>query len=433
MKFLKYVTLISIFFFIACNSDDDEPVITPQATVTSISPTNGPKTTIVNINGQDFGNDINKVTVYFNNVEAIVHTITNTKITAEVPPRAFTGNVKIIVNGVEIEAPIFTYTVIDIQVSTFAGSGTDGSIDGTGSTAQFGTLGQIAMDSNGNIYVADSGNHIIRKITPSGVVSTFAGSTPGFSDGTGTTAQFNRPFGIAVDDQDNIYVNDSDNTKIRKITPNGVVSTLAGSSSGFADGQGADAKFNGPFGLAIDAENNLYVADYYNNRIRKITPSGEVSTFAGSGTSGNVDGQGINAQFNNPIGITVDLNGNIYVGDESSNNIRKIASTGEVTTLAGSSSGFADGQGVNAQFRNLTGLASDKQGNIYAADYFNNRIRKITPTGLVTTFTGSTAGATNGTGATAQFENPYDVIVDSNYDVYVADRGNYRIRKITQE
>ena len=158
-----------------------------------------------------------------------------------------------------------------------------------------------------------------------------------------------------------------------------------------------------------------------------------VSTFAGSSTSGNQDGQGANAAFDKPIGIAIDLEDNIYIGDGGNHNIRKITPNGVVTTLAGGTYGFSDGQGLNAQFTYPSGLTIDKQGNIYVADYENYKIRKITPNGLVSTFVGSTSGFENGQGANAKFNNPYSVIIDDNYDVYVADRGNYKIRKITQE
>lgn len=433
---LKTIVILSLSLLLFnCGSDDDSPSDSNKTpTVTTISPTSGPKTTIVTINGQDFGTDINNVTVFFNDVEGTVQAVTDTQVTAEVPARAYTGKVKVVVSGKETEGPIFTYTIIDIQVSTFAGS-TEGDADGSGTSAQFSTLGQIAMDSNGNIFVADAGNNKIKKITPSGVVSAFAGSTQGDVDGIGSAAQLNYPYGIAIDSNNNVFIADSNNDKIKKITPSGAVTTFAGSgSSGFADGQGTAAQFNFPVGLAIDSQDNLYVTDYQNNRIRKITPSGVVSTFAGNGTDGSQDGQGVNAEFTSPLGIAVDSQNNVYIGDEGIYNIRKITPNGDVTTLAGSGVfGDANGQGTNAQFTYPSGLSVDKQGTIYVADYSNNRIRKITPNGLVSTFVGSSSGFINGSGANAKFNTPYSVIIDDNYDVYITDRGNYKIRKITQE
>jgi len=432
LKTILFLFILAGTLF-SCKSDDPtEPTTNPN--ISNISPTSGPKTTIVTINGNDFGTNNNAVKVYFNDVEAMVQTVTDTQIITVVPARAYTGLVKVFINGTELIGPTFNYTITDIQVSTFAGDGIAGFLDGQGTAAKFSKLGQIAIDANGTIYVADTGNHKIRKITPSGVVSTLAGSTEGNVDGQGVNAKFNFPYGIVVDNQNNVYVADSENHKIRKITPNGVVSTVAGNGSdGFAEGQGVNARFDTPYGLAIDSQNNLYVTDSYNNRIRKITPSGLVSTFAGSGINGSADGQGVNAEFTSPIGIVVDSENNVYIGDEGNHTIRKITPNANVTTLAGGTGGNANGQGANAQFTSPTGLTIDKQGNIYVADYNNHRIRKITPNGLVSTFVGSDLGYVNGQGVNAKFYNPYHVIIDTNYDVYIVDRGNYRIRKITQE
>ncbi|MFK5890746.1 MAG: hypothetical protein QM486_08455, partial [Flavobacteriaceae bacterium] len=178
----------------------------------------------------------------------------------------------------------------NITVSTFAGSGTPGSVDDTGTSAQFNTPSRVAIDASGTIYVADTGNQRIRKITANGVVTTLAGSTFDFADGTGTSAKFANPTGIAVDGSGTIYVADRNNQRIRKITAAGVVTTFAGSGTrSFADGTGTAAQFANPTGIAIDGSGTIYVADTNNNRIRKITTAGVVTTFAGSGTSGFAD------------------------------------------------------------------------------------------------------------------------------------------------
>jgi serine/threonine protein kinase, bacterial len=221
-------------------------------------------------------------------------------------------------------------------VSTFAGTGIAGAADGK-DTATFNSPLGVAVDISGNVYVADYENDLIRKITPGGLVSTLAGKTgvTGLVDGADTAARFNLPQGLAVDASGNIYVVDNGNNAIRKITPDGVVSTLAGSgATGSANGTGKSASFNSPFGIAIDAAGNVYVADSGNNLIRKITPDGVVSTFAGSGVKGAGNGTGAAASFNTPAGLAVDAAGNIYVSDENNNLIRKISTAGAVTTIA---------------------------------------------------------------------------------------------------
>ena len=311
-------------------------------------------------------------------------------------------------------------------VSTLAGS-TSGYADGQGTLAKFAGPRGLAIDNGGNLYVADNSNQRIRKISPSGTVTTFAGSTIGNANGTGTSAQFNYPEGVAVDATGNIYVVDSENHSIRKITPAGVVSTLAGSTAGFADGQGAAAQFNFPIGVTVDAGGNVYVADTENYKIRKITPAGVVTTLAGS-TQGFTDGASTNAQFNSPTGIAIDAVGNLYVTDNYK--IRKISPAGVVSTLAGSSTaGYADGKGTDARFTNPYGIAIDSNNILYVSDSDNDRIRKITADGTVTTIAGGTQGYADGSGNFAQFNYPKGIAVASG-TIYVADEANNKIRKI---
>ena len=316
-----------------------------------------------------------------------------------------------------------------VTVTTLAGS-TQGFADGTGVAAQFHFPEGVATDAAGNVYVADTYNNKIRKITPAGEVSTLAGSTQGYTDGSGDTAQFHAPISVATDAANNLYVGDVHNNIIRKITPTGEVSTLAGSTAGFADGTGA-AQFDQPWGVSTDTAGNVYVADANNNKIRKITPEGVVSTFAGS-IQGYADGNWASAKFFLPRGVATDTAGNVYVADTSISKIRKISSAGVVSTLAGSTQGFVDGTGAAAQFNQPFGLTTDTAGNVYVADTFNNKIRKITPAGEVTTLAGSTAGFADGIGATAQFNFPASVATDAAGNVYVADVHNHKIRKITQ-
>ena len=243
----------------------------------------------------------------------------------------------------------------------------------------------LAIDASGNIYVADEWNHKIKKVTSGGTVTTLAGSSLGMTNATGTSAQFNYPSGVAVDASGNVYVADKSNHRIRKITSAGVVTTFAGSgSSGNANGTGTAATFSNPTGLAIDANDNIYVTDYSNHSIRKITSSSVVTTLAGpvgsTGTWGTTNGTGTSARFNYPYHVVIDSDENLYVSDFNNHKIRKITSSGVVTTYAGSgSAGSANGIGTAATFDNPRGLAIDASDNIYVADYDNHIIRKITP------------------------------------------------------
>ena len=317
-------------------------------------------------------------------------------------------------------------------VSTLAGS-TAGYLNGTGTGAQFSNPYGVAVDASGNVYVADYNNNRIRKVTRLGVVTTLAGSTQGNLDGTGALAQFNNPAGVAVDASGNVYVADMLNSRIRKVTSDGVVTTLAGSTDGFANGTGTGAKFYYPTGVAVDASGNVYVADIGNARIRKVTALGVVTTFAGS-SYGYLDGTGTGAKFAGPSGVAVDASGNVYVGDQYNRRVRKVTAEGVVTTLAGSGAyGSANGTGVEASFNGLFGVAVDASGNVYVADAGNALIRQVTAAGVVTTLAGSglPTGNANGAAATAKFNNPLGVAVDASGNVYVADSSNERIRKVT--
>jgi len=351
------------------------------------------------------------------------------------------------------------------DVSTLAGS-EKGFVDGIESAARFNQPTGIAIDTVGTLYVTDMRNQRIRKVTPNGEVSTLA-------DNTGSAARFNMPFGIAIDATDNLYVTDHWDHKILKVTPKGEVNTLAGRWQGNADGTGIAARFNNPSGIAIDATGNLYVADTNNHRICKVTPNGEVSTLAGSGEMGDADGTGGGAQFFYPQDITIDVVGNLYVTDR--NRIRKVTPEGEVSTLVGSTSGFADGVGNDAQFNSPAGITVDKVGNLYVADTFNNIIRKVTPKGEVSTLAGSAArsesddvafyaldtdgkgffkvtpkgdvekttiskmiganfkkgGFADGAGSKAQFDRPFGIAIDAEGNLFVTDENNNRIRKLS--
>jgi sugar lactone lactonase YvrE len=327
------------------------------------------------------------------------------------------------------------------NVSTLAGTpGVGGRADGAGAAASFFYPGGIAATGSGTVYVADTGNHALRVVTPSGAVATLAGSAglAGSTDGTGSAALFNYPDGVAVDSSGNLYIADHGNDTIRKLTAGGVATTVAGAAglSGSADGGGGAARFNGPTGVAVDPSGNLYVADAGNSTIRKITAAGAVSTLAGlAGVAGNSDGAGAAARFNAPQGIAVDSAGNVYVADTNNSTIRKVTAAGTVTTLAGvaGQSAAIDGLGGAARFDGPYAVAVDSSGNVYVADFFNATIRKITSGGAVTTLAGLAplAGFTDATGPAAKFNQTYGLAVDAGGNVFVSDTYNRAVRKIT--
>ena len=296
----------------------------------------------------------------------------------------------------------------------------------------------VAVDAEGNVYVADSYNNAIRKVTSAGSVTTLAGrpGSIGSNDGLGSSARFYYPQSIAIDAKSNLYVADGWNYTIRKITPAGLVTTLAGSSGrpGSADGIAQTAQFGYLSGIAVDLIGNVYVADVWNKSIRKVTPAGEVKTLAGNaGLVGSADGVGRAARFGYLSGVAVDHGGNVYAPDLWDKTIRKISPDGTVTTLAGTSghAGKTDGTSRSAQFNNPLGISVDGDGNLYVSD--EGAIRKLTPDGMVTTLAGNSGnqGNADGEGDEARFGNPVGVAVDSTGDIYVADSVNFAIRKVT--
>ncbi|MDO8542331.1 MAG: hypothetical protein Q7S40_17975 [Opitutaceae bacterium] len=331
----------------------------------------------------------------------------------------------------------------DGSVTTLAGlGGTSGSTDATGSAARFFNPQGLAVDSSGNLYVADSGNHVIRKVTAAGVVTTFAGvtRTSGSNDGAASEARFNNPFGLAFGRDGNLYVADRGNHTLRRISPAGAVTTVAGlaGTSGATDGVGADARFFGPAGITSDADGNIYLADSSNYTIRKITPDGIVSTLAGSPRlGGTLNGTGSAARFSLPYGVALDSSGNVYVADSNNDTIRRITPAGVVTTFAGAADqrGSVNGTGSAARFFTPTAIAASPGGSLYVADTLNHSIRRITPAAVVTTFSGpgGNFGNTDGPGTAARFNYAHGLGPDGDGNLFITDTRNSSIRMVTPD
>ena len=327
-------------------------------------------------------------------------------------------------------------------VSTLAGTGTAGFADDSRLSAKFGYPSGVARDVAGNLFIADTGNHRIRMLGTDGVVSTIAGSGDyDLANGPGFSAAFAFPSALAVGPDHNVYVADTYNHRICKLTrpattgDTWTVTTLAGTGiAGFLDGAGAVAKFNFPYGITVDGSGNIYVSDAYNHRIRKVTPTGSVTTYAGSGTVGSLDSpSAISAQFNTPESVVI-ADGSLFVADTGNHRIREISAAGAVSTFAGSTAGFADATGTAAQFKTPSGLATDGSGSIYVADEQNHRIRKITQAGEVTTVAGTGVPALlNGSSVVARFNAPTGIAVGLDKNLIVADAENQVLRRIVVE
>lgn len=349
-----------------------------------------------------------------------------------------TVTTKLIVAVLTVFATVFVVRSQPLPIYTMAGHDVPGSADGLSSYARFDSANGVTADGAGNVYVADTGNGTIRKITPGGNVSTFAGypGVFGSANGAGTSARFFGPQGITVDYVGVIYVADTANATIRKISSGGLVAPFAGSASNYNsfDGTAANANFRQPEGLAVDASRNVFVADAWNHTIRKITQSAVVTTLAGlAGNSGSVDGTNSKARFHRPSGIAVDNIGNLFVTDSLNHTIRKITPAGLVTTIAGMSGvwGSADGTNSTARFFLPQGIAVLNASNLVVVDSGNHALRKISASGtnwVVTTVAGLSGAAGNATGSDARFEFPGGLAMDTAGYLYIADAGNNEIR-----
>ena len=332
-------------------------------------------------------------------------------------------------------------------VSTYAGTGGGGFVNGDTSIASFNRPFGICIDTAGNLYIADAYNHCIRKIGTDGQVSTYAGTgTVGYLDGEASEAKFNQPINICLDDEGNMYVSDFINQRIRKISSDMMVTTIAGTGqSGHQNGAVAEAKFNYPRGICIDDTGNLYIGDSWNHRIRKISIDGTVSDWAGGGTiigvqsvGDYVDASDTAARFYTPCELSIDQFNNIFVADAYNHRIRKIDASRMVTTVAGSggsgpnAGGFQNGSSDIAQFNVPTACHVTLDGTIFVGDGSNQRVRKIGTDQMVVTFAGSgDEGFENGPDSLATFNFPRGSVMDYNLNrLYVVDYNNHAIRII---
>ena len=319
--------------------------------------------------------------------------------------------------------------------------GAEGWQDGTGNGARLHIPHSVAVDSAGNLFVSDTFNHAIRKVTPAGVMTTIAGTpaNKGYVDGVGLreAASFNSPIGVGSDPAGNLYVADNGNQTIRKVTPSGVVTLLAGrvGVKGNANGDALSATFNSPHSTVVDSGGNVFVSDGVNRVIRKITPGGVVSLFAGAfNQQGTNDGVGTTSRFQQPMGLAIDSLDNLYVADQNANTLRRITPAGAVKTLAGKGkvSGMDDATGAAARFAGPEGVAVDANGIVYVCDTGNSTIRRITPDGAVKTIAGVAGqrGQADGTNGMARFDTPRGITIDRKGRIYVADSVNSAIRKL---
>ena len=315
-------------------------------------------------------------------------------------------------------------------VETLAGDGSPGMKDGAAARASFGEPFGVAVGRDGSIYVSDAGeSNRIRKITSEGLVSTLAGGAEGDADGAGSAASFNTPSALAVDDEGNLYVADTGNNRVRKVTKEGVVTTLAGDgTAGFRDGPAREAQFDAPVGVAVDKEGRVFVADTYNDRIRVVTKEGEVKTVAGAGSPGYADGGALTALFDTPCGVAATLEGELFIADTGNDRLRKLTKDGQVITVA---LGAAQGE-TPEEASSPAGLALTHDGFLYFTELNRGRVRQLAPDGTARVIAGRGTGFAEGDGReAARFNQPAGVAVEPRTGVLlVADGANYLVRRV---
>lgn len=363
----------------------------------------------ISIKGSGFSYMIDENKVTINGQDATIINASADELKVVVPVGAGSGKIGVTVGTKSnISASDFDYELV-WRASTFAGDGTD---------VPFSEPVASAMGPDGYLYVADKVHQQIKKIRSDGAITTLAGSgQKGFQDGAGTAAMFSDPISLVVDASNIVYVADRNNHRIRKIMPDGSVSTFAGT--------GVTSVLSNPMGIVLGGDGNFYVSDYGNHRVRKITPAGVMTIFAGSGTAGNKDGLGTAAQFKNPGAITFG-NGNIYLAEPTDRRIRKIDNAGNVTTIV-------NGTGIDP-FTLPAGLAVDPAGNIYVADQLRHSIFRITPANAISVIAGvNIPGYKDGEAILAKFTSPSSIHFTANGEMFVTDMGNHMIRKMIMQ
>lgn len=422
--------LTGLILFSSCKKDNSVPPDTTLA-VTAISPATGVYGTEVTITGKNFSTTAANSVVKVNGVTIPVTSATATQLKIIVPPKTGTGAVTVQTGTQTANGPVWTH-IYQATVSTLAGSGTAGYADGTGANAQFNFPSGITTDALGNVYVGDRFNFRIRKITPDGVVTTFAGDgTSGLLNGAALLAKFTDILDLKFDVAGNLYVADASNNRIRKIAPDGMVSTFTGTGSGSVDGPVATAKIDNPMAMAFDNTGTLHAFDY-KGKIRKIAADGSITTLAGSGIVGYVDGNGSAAQLYYSNGMTVDANNNLFITQPGYHTIRKITPSADVTTYAGvvGVQGSQNGPITTAKLKNPRGIGFIGS-NIVVAGFREIRFIDVAR-GEISLFAGSDDnGTADGSATIARFQDLNGLCVYNNSIIYVCD--DYRIRKIVLE
>ena len=332
-------------------------------------------------------------------------------------------------------------------ITTFAGTGDVGSTGdgGAATSAQLFYPEGVAVDISGNVYISDVQNDNIRMVTSTGIITTIAGTGEYGSSGdagAATSASLRSPWGVSVDISGNVYIVDQGNNKIRMVTSTGIITTFAGTGIWGDSGDGGaatSATFNYPYGVSVDISGNVYIVDNNNHKIRKVNSAGIITTFAGTGEygSGGDGGAATSAQLYSPSGVSVDISGNLYIADGGNHKIRMVKSAGTIITIAGTGAYGSSGDGgaaTSATLSYLYGVSVDISGNVYIADTYNQKIRKVTNTGIITTIAGTGTYGDSGDGGaatSAQLYSPTGVSVDISGNVYIADDGNHKIRMVT--